>query len=102
VNNWKTLYGHNVVENGRNWNCLRLLTGLGQTRRGHRLDAINISFKEESVLIILKKSSPKGPQVAFLEAKDLDDALYVMGQAIKSKTVPWKTDKFRSIRSDKA
>jgi hypothetical protein len=39
--------------------------------------------------------------VAFLEAENLDDVLYVTAHAIKSKTVPWKPDKFRSMRNDK-
>ena len=94
-------YGLNVVANGRNWNCLRLLTGIGQEREGHRLIAIDIRLKGTSVLIVLKKDSPKGPMVAFLEAKNLDDALYVMASAIRSKAVPWKADKYRSMRKDK-
>jgi hypothetical protein len=58
-------------------------------------------FKGTSVLVVLKKDTPKGPMVAFLEARNLDDALYVTAAAVKSKTVPWKPDKFRSMRSDK-
>jgi hypothetical protein len=94
-------YGFNVVANGRNWNCLRLLTGFGAEREGHKLTAIDIRFKEATILVVLKKDSPKGPQVAFLEAANLDDVLFVVASAVKSKTIPWKPDKFRSMRSDK-
>lgn len=94
-------YGLNVVSNGRNWNCLKLLTGLGAERGGHKLVAIDIRFNASTVLVLLKKDSPKGPMVAFMEAANLDDALYVVAAAVKSKTVPWKPDKFRTMRSDK-
>lgn len=94
-------YGHNVVANGRNWNAIRLLTGLANGRSGHTLQQINFHFKDATVLIIMKKDSPRGPKVAFLEANTLDDALWVAATAVKSKKVPWKDDKWRSTRSDK-
>lgn len=97
----KPYYGHNVVANGRNWAAIRLMTGLTVGRSGHILRQVNFHFKDESVLVILKKDSPKGPMVAFLEGKTLDDALYVAAYAIKSRTVPWKDDKWRSTRNDK-
>jgi hypothetical protein len=78
-----------------------LLTGLGAERDGHRLTAIDVRFKETTILVILKKDSPNGPMVAFLEAVSLDDVLFVVASAVKSKTIPWKADKFRSMRSDK-
>ena len=68
---------------------------------GHRLTSINIHWKESTVLIILKKESPKGHQVAFLEARDLDDALFVMAHAIKSKTIRWRVDEWQMRRLDK-
>lgn len=98
---WKSEYGFNVVANGRNWNALKLLTGLGQERMGHRLTAVNIQLKPNSVLIILKKDSPKGAMIAFLEAKGLDEALWVMASMVKAKRIPWKPDKWRSTRNDK-
>lgn len=98
---WDEILGHNVVSNGRHWNALKLLTGNARELVGHRLTAVDIRFKGETVLVMLKKESPKGPQVAFLEAKDLDDALYVMAAAVRSKTIPWKADKWGSMRSDK-
>lgn len=87
-------YGFNVVPNGRNWNAIRLLTGLSAGRSGHSLTQINFQFKATSVLIILKKDSPKGKMVAFLEASNLDSALFVLAYHIKSKRVPWKPDKY--------
>jgi len=56
---------------GRHWNTLRLLTGLAVGRSGHILTSMQLQFKEETVLIILKKKSPFGDQVAFLEAATL-------------------------------
>jgi len=94
-------YGTNVVANGRNWNALKLLTGLGEGRRGHRLVAIDIRFNAATVTVLLKKDSPKGAMVAFLEARTLDDALWVTAKAVKSKRVPWKPDKYRTMRNDK-
>lgn len=93
-------YGFNVVANGRNFNAIRLLTGGEDGRSGHRLLQMNFHFKDGSVLVILKKDSPIGPQVAFLEGTSLDNALWVAAMAIKSKTVPWKADKWRTTRND--
>jgi len=93
-------YGHNVVANGRNFNAIRLLTGGEVGRLGHTLRQINFQFKDKSVLIILKKDSPTGPQVAFMEAPTLDVALWIVASAIKQKKVPWKADKWRTTRID--
>jgi len=101
ADNPSDLYGLNVLANGRNFNAVRLLTGLSAGKSGHTLRQISFQFKDETVLIVMKKDSPKGPKVAFLEAYTLDDALYVAASAIKSKTIPWKDDKWRSMRSDK-
>lgn len=94
------LYGTNVLANGRNFNAIRLLTGLSNGRSGHTLKQISFQFKETTVLIIMKKDSPNGPKVAFLEAHNLDDALWVAASAIKSRTIPWKDDKWRTMRND--
>lgn len=94
-------YGLNVVANGRNFNAIRLLTGGEVGRLGHILRQINFQFKDKSVLIILKKDSPAGPMVAFLEAPTLDVALWIVASAIKSHKVPWKADKWGTMRSDK-
>ena len=88
-------YGFNVIQNGRNFNAVRLLTGGDAGKNGHRLTAINFSFKDTTVLIILKKDTPTGAKVAFLEASSLDDALYVLATTIKSKTVPWRDDRWK-------
>lgn len=95
------LYGFNVLANGRNWNAIRLLTGLSTGKSGHTLRQVNFHFKNETVLIIMKKDSPNGPMVAFIEADGLDNALWVAASYIKSKRVPWKVDKWRSTRNDK-
>lgn len=94
-------YGLNVLQNGRNLNTIRLLTGLSAGKSGHTLRQVNFQFKDETVLIVLKKDSPNGPMVAFIEAYNLDDALFVLAGAIKSKKVPWKPDKWGSMRNDK-
>lgn len=86
---------------GTHWNTLRLLTGMAVGRSGHVLTSIRIDVKEDTVLIILKKKTPTGPMVAFLEAANLELVLWVMASAIKSKTVPWKRDKWGSMRNDK-
>lgn len=88
-------YGLNVLPNGRNWNTIRLLTGKNAGMGGHVLRQVNFHFKGTSILIILKKDSPKGPMVAFLEAETLDDALFVLATAIKAKTIDWRPDKWR-------
>jgi hypothetical protein len=95
------MYGHNVVANGRNWNAVKLLTGTPHGRRGHKLTGITFTIKDDCVLITLKKTTPKGKQVAFITANTLDDALYVMASGIKAKNLRWKADKWGSIRSDK-
>lgn len=97
----KVEWSRRAMENGHNWNSLRLLFGFGRPIQKHRLTAVNLSIKEDHVLIILKKESPKGPMVAFLPAQDLEDALDVMCKAIKGNTIPWKPDKWVSMRSDK-
>lgn len=101
TDNPNELYGLNVLANGRNLNAIRLLTGLSAGRSGHILRQLNFHINEGTVLIIMKKDSPKGPMVAFLEGATLDDALYVVAAAVKSKTVPWKPDKWRTTRNDK-
>ena len=93
-------YGLNVIANGRNFNAIRLLTGKTTGVKGHILRQVNFHFKDNSILIILKKDSPKGPMVAFMEAESLDDALWVVACAIKHKRIPWKPDKWRTTRSD--
>lgn len=94
-------YGLNVLANGRNFNAIRLLTGLSAGRSGHTLRQINFQFHPDKVLIVMKKDSPNGPMVAFLDAYTLDDALYVVASAIKARTVPWKVDKWSTMRSDR-
>jgi len=79
---------------GTHWNTIRLLTGLAVGKSGHILTSMRMDFKEEGVLIILKKKTPTGPEVAFLEAPTLELVLWVMASAIKSRTVPWKKDKW--------
>lgn len=79
---------------GTHWNTIRLLTGMAVGKSGHILKSIRLDLKEDTVLIILKKTTPTGPEVAFLEAPTLELVLWVMASAIKSKTVPWKRDKF--------
>jgi len=79
---------------GTHWNTIRLLTGLAVGKSGHILTSMRLDFKEEGVLIILKKKAPEGPMVAFLEAPTLELVLWVMASAIKSKTVPWHKDKW--------
>lgn len=97
----KEAYGHNVVANGRNWNVIKLLTGVGATRKGHRLVSISIHFKTDEVLVISKKEGPKGPEVSFLAAPNIDAALYVLASSIKSKQMGWRPDKWRTTRNDK-
>lgn len=88
-------YGMNVLANGRNWNFLRLLIGQSGEVKGHQLRQVNFHLMEDGVRIVLKKDSPKGPQVAFLHGTNLDAALFVVAASIKSKTIPWKADKWR-------
>lgn len=98
---WHSKDDGNVSANGRNWNCLRLLTGLGQEKAGHRMKQINFQFKDNHILLILKKDSPKGPMVAFIECEDLDKSLWVAASLTKSKQIPWKADKWGTMRKDK-
>lgn len=93
-------YGFNVVANGRNWNYIKLLTGHAKRWTGHHLTGINFKFKDNEVVVVIKKDSPKGPQVAFVWGPDLDGALYNLAYEIKSKSLRWRTDKYRTTRSD--
>lgn len=94
-------YGKNVVANGRNWNYLKLITQLQHGRQGHYLTELKFLIKNEEVLVIAKKDSPQGPVVAFVVGVDLDSALYNLAYAIKTKSLNWKPDKWRTTRSDK-
>jgi len=93
-------YGYHVVANGRNWNYIKLITGHAARWSKHNLKGINFQFLEDRVRIVIKKDSPKGPQVAFLEGSNADEALYNLAYAIKSKTLRWRPDKFRTTRRD--
>jgi hypothetical protein len=90
-----------AARNGYNWNSLRLLTGGEHGVKGHVLRAVDFRLQTDSVLVILKKDTPKGPMVAFVEGKDLDTALELVCHAVKSVTLSWKPDKYRSMRNDK-
>jgi len=79
---------------GTHWNTIRLLTGMSVGRSGHTLTSIRLDIKEGGVMVVLKKKTPTGPKIAFLEAATLELVLWVMASAIKSKTVPWKPDRF--------
>jgi len=70
-------------------------------RKGHSLTSIKINIKEESVLIILKKNTPQGPRIAFLEAGTMDEALWVMALGITSKTIKWREDEWEIRNIDK-
>lgn len=94
-------YGFNVVANGRNWNYIKLITGHAKRWTSHQLRAIDFKFKAEEVLIVIKKDSPTGPQVAFVSGSNADEALYNLAYGIKSKTLRWRKDKFRTMRTDK-
>lgn len=96
----KERYGFNVVANGRNWNYIRLLTGHAERWTKHRLTGINFRFNADGILVVVKKDSPKGPQVAFIDGKDLDTALYNLAYGIKSKSLRWRPDKFSTMRRD--
>ena len=95
---WATI-GGNLYGMGLNLAAIRHLTGLPQGKRGHRLTSIRFMFKEESILIILKKDTPKGKMVAFADAETLEGAIWVMAQLIKSKSLKWRTDKWTSPSS---
>lgn len=85
----------------RNLMTLRHLVNEPQGVNGHRLTSINIQFKETGLLIILKKTAKTVPMVGFIEAANLDDALYVMANEIKSKRVRWRKDEWRMRDLDK-
>lgn len=79
---------------GLNLNALCLIANVPHGRQDHVLKEIKIQFKEEHCLVILKKATPSGGQVAFLQAEDLAWALWAMAHGIKAKTIKWKTDKW--------
>lgn len=93
-------FGLNVVQNGRHWNRIRHLLGRDVTDSGHVLREITFKFKEDEVFIMVKKDSPKGPQIAFLDGGDVDKALWNLGRSIATKSLKWRPDKWRSMRSD--
>jgi hypothetical protein len=86
---------------GTNWLALRHLTGLQNGRSGHRLVSIQIQFRDSNTTMILKKDSPKGAEVAFVSGVTLEDAIWVLACEIKAKTLRWRKDEWRSMRSDK-
>lgn len=92
-------WGHRFNEVGSNMLALRHLISDGETVRGHRFREIRVQWKDDSVLVILKKDSPKGPQIAFLEGIGFEEAIYITASAIKAKSVPWKLDKWKMRNS---
>lgn len=93
--------GDICYETGKNWRALVHLVRPRRGNQGHYLREIRLIFKPEKVLVVLKKDGPKGPQVAFLDAGNFDECLWVMAQAVTSKSLNWKEDKWVSMRSDK-
>lgn len=88
-------WGTNFRQTGSNLMALRHLVADGKERRGHKFLEIRLQWKDDSLLVILKKDSPKGPEIAFIEGDTLEEAVYVMAHMVKSKTVPWKQDKWK-------
>ena len=89
-------------QTGKSLRTLIHLIHHGRVTKGHRLKSFSLQFKEGSVLIVLKKESPKGDQVAFIEAEgSMTAALWCMERAVKSKRVPWKQDKWMKRGLDK-
>lgn len=93
--------GDICYQTGLSWRALVHLIRPKSGREGHYLREIRIVFKPEKVLVILKKDGPKGPQIGFIESESFDEAIWVMGQAVKAKQINWKADKWGSMRIDK-
>lgn len=92
--------GDICYETGRRWRSLVHLIRPTSGKMGHRMTEVRLQFKDDTVLLILKKDTPKGPQIAFLEAESFDTALWVLEDAVKAKRVPWKRDRWRTMRID--
>lgn len=88
------LEGDICYQTGLYWRSLVHLTGLPGKKSGHRLTSIRLDFIESGIRIILKKQTPKGPKIAFLNCTDFDAALWVMSQSIKAKKLKWREDRY--------
>ena len=93
--------GDICYQTGLNWRSLIHLIRPRNGREGHYLTEVKIMFRRDGVLMVLKKDSPTGPKVAFIETEHFDSCVWVLKEHIVSKQVQWKPDKFRSIRNDK-
>ncbi len=93
--------GDICYQTGLHWRTLVHLTRMGSGKAGHRLTEIRVQLKDEGVLIMLKKKTPKGPEIAFVRADSFDKCVWAMSREIKAKTLKWRVDRFAAMRSDK-
>lgn len=90
--------GDPCYQTGLHWRSLIYLVRPQKGVAGHFLKEIKIQFKEDKILIILKKDSPKGPMVAFIEARRFGEVVWVMAHLIKSKQLRWRLDEWEMRR----
>lgn len=93
--------GDICYQTGKHWRTLVHLIRPKSGKAGHYLTEIKIQLKQDRVLIVLKKDSPGGPQVAFVSAEDFDGAIWVLAQEITSKKLRWRVDEWEIRRVDK-
>lgn len=86
--------------NGKSWNAIRHLAAPGEILKGHKLVGMNFIFQEDKVLVILKKDSPQGSKVAFIDGASMDLCLWRVAQHISSKTLKWVDDKYKKPKGD--
>jgi len=86
-----------VLRLGQWWSAIRLLTNIPTGKSGHNLTDISFKVREKDVLVVIRKDSPKGRMVAFVDAPSLDLALWRVAQMIEAKQLGWKVDKWRNV-----
>jgi len=86
-----------VLQLGQWWSAIRHLTNIPTGKSGHNLTDISFKIREKDVLVVIRKDSPKGRMVAFVDAPSLDLALWRVAQMIEAKQLGWKVDKWRNV-----
>lgn len=65
-----------------------------------QLDGLSLTRQDEGWLIVLRARKRNQRQVAFFAGADPEDVVMIMTHALIFDLASWKTDKYRSMRSD--
>lgn len=61
---------------------------------GHVFKSVQIQFKDDEILVIMKKDTPKGPMVSFTSANSFIWALYNVHRGLITRKMRWMPDKW--------